>query len=219
MTTTTTHLRSFAVLAVLGLTLGTLAGCSDDEKANSKPSASASPTTTTESPIETAEATPTPTASATAAPKANVADAYPGYGTNSVTTSAPTIPGTWYAGEYVLQNAQRDIQIVMLEDDVRIYSANWSIAKPYGTMPDGSVANGIRLAGGTANNEVTAYTEWPQGQPADNGGDYRDAQVIENGQAIKYGNYICASSDKGVTCWSVNTGRGAFVTANGFTTF
>lgn len=224
MTTTTKKLRPWALLAVLGMTVGTISGCSGDDKAqDTKPKASASTTQAPEETIKTAEASPSasPSASQTSAPSPNLNDAFSGYGNSAeVQTIDASIPGTWYAGEYVAQNAKRDIQIVMLDDEVRIYSANWNTTNPYGTMPEsGFVANGIVLTAGEQPKGVTAYDEWPMGQPAEEGGDYRDAQVIENGQALKHGNYICGSDDKGVTCWNANTGHGAFVTEKGFTGF
>lgn len=222
MTTTAKRLRPWALLAILGIALGTMSGCSGDDKAQKeKPKASASATQTPEEAIETAEASPSPSVSQTSIPAPDLKDAFSGYGNSSgVQTIDATIPGTWYAGEYIAQNASRDIQIIMLDDEVRIYSANWTAANPYGTMPDsGLVANGIVLTAGNKPGGVTAYTEWPMGQPAEEGGDYRDAQVLENGQALKHGTYICGSTDKGVTCWNTNTGHGAFVTSKGFTGF
>lgn len=225
MTTRTARLRPFALIAALGLTLGTLTGCSGDEKADKKPSASPTASETTkapEKPIETAQATPSPSQSS-AAPSPNLADAFAGYGNSAnVETSAPDIPGTWDAGEYVAQNAKGDIQIVMLNDEVRIYSDNWNNANPYGTMPDtGYIANGIVLTAGAKPDGVTAYgdTDWPLGKPAKDGEDYRDPQIIKDGQALEYGKYVCGSNDKGVTCWNTTTGHGAFVTAQGFTGF
>lgn len=224
MTTRTTKLRPFALMTVVGLTLGALAGCSGDDKADEKSSASPTASETTkapEKPIETAKASPTPSQTPTTKPSPNLSDAFAGYGTN-VQASAPTIPGTWDAGEYVARNAKGDIQIIMLNDEVRIYSDNWNNANPYGTMPGtGYVANGIVLTAGATPEGVTAYgtEDWTVGKPAKDGGDYRDPQVITNGQALEYGNYVCGSNDKGVTCWNTNTGHGAFVTAQGFTGF
>lgn len=228
MTTTAKRLRPWALLAVLGMTLGTMSGCSGDDKAQEdkpKASASASATKAPEEAIKTAEASPSsspsPSVSQAPAPSPDLKDAFNGYGNSAdVQTIDPTIPGTWYAGEYVAQNAKRDIQIIMLDDEVRIYSANWNTTNPYGTMPEsGVIANGIVLTAGEQPNGVTAYEEWPMGQPTEEGGDYRDAQVIENGQALKHGTYVCGSDDKGVTCWNTNTGHGAFVTEKGFTGF
>lgn len=223
MPTRATKLRSFALIAALSLTLGVLTGCSGNDKADEKPSASptASATKAPEKPIETAQASPSPSQSTTAMPSPKLSDAFAGYGTD-IQASAPTIPGTWDAGEYVAQNTKGDIQIVMLNDEVRIYSDNWNNTNPYGTMPGtGYIANGIVLTAGATPEGVTAYgsEDWPVGKPAKEGGNYRDPQVITNGQALEYGNYVCGSNDKGVTCWNVNTGHGAFVTAQGFTGF
>lgn len=215
-------LRPWALLAVLGMTVATMSGCSGNNTTQEdKPKASASATQTPDEAIETAQASPSPSASQTSAPSPDLKNAFNGYGNSAeVQTVDATIPGTWYAGEYIAQNATRDIQIIMLDDEVRIYSANWNTENPYGTMPEsGIVANGIVLTAGEQPKGVTAYEEWPMGQPAEEGGDYRDAQVIENGQALKHGTYVCGSNDKGVTCWNTNTGHGAFVTSKGFTGF
>lgn len=46
-----------------------------------------------------------------------------------------------------------------------------------------------------------------------------EAQVVEYGSVVTYGDFVCGSASNALTCWNAVTGRGAVMNRAGFTTF
>ncbi len=51
---------------------------------------------------------------------------------------------------------------------------------------------------------------WEDGVPA---------QEVPYGQAVYYADYVCGSSEAGLTCWNTQTGHGAFMNKTGYQAF
>lgn len=169
----------------------------------------------------TGHAPATASATATHDPSPSLEGAYAGYGKGMPDGAIQaSVEGTWLAGEYVAQSPGGEIQVALIGDEVRLYVENWAVTRPYGNLPGtANIHNGIVIADGAIPDHVASFSDWPLGQPAEEGADHSPAQSIAPGEAIYNGDYVCAGSEKGLTCWNVVTGHGAFVTGEGFAGF
>ena len=54
-------------------------------------------------------------------------------------------------------------------------------------------------------NEPPLYSDlvWPEGSPS--------AEVVQYGEVVYHGPFVCAVEETGVTCWDSESGRGAWM--------
>lgn len=90
---------------------------------------------------------------------------------------------------------------------------SWAVDKKFGSDPQFGPPWWVTLH----ENKV------PQVSPKGDAPYYKDpdtpAQVIQYGQTVYWGKYVCSSQQAGLTCWNTDTGHGAFMSRDSFRPF
>lgn len=137
------------------------------------------------------------------------AEAYSGAGSADVPVGAVNV------GQYdIILSPTRNLGCTVQNDDSMMCLAmNWSSDRPYGTTPnctntnpDYCIYNGLELT--------------PTGQAHVTVGEINgDGYTVPYGSVAYNGNWVCASEENGMTCWSRQSGHGFFINRDGYKGF